>query len=254
MLSHFSTIGIPVASQDDFAHYAGLAIEKGRKIKTGTGTYARFDMGHGAELWGQLSRGKEVIGINPHFTGSAVSTVRLITKIQDPNDNELDGRLYAEADPGAEGEFAYPFVFDMPDMAACNFSFPEIREVQLAAFAHELSIYKDDREFDELQESEMKFAAESFIPSGLFLPDGEHTEPPQAMAIFAGHVLAVEKLNNTYTDRSFYHIKVRTLGGEFDLVADPELVDKEICIGGVVFGSFWLSGRLLKKRFKMFGR
>ena len=255
MPSHFSSIGIPLSSQDEFERYARMAIEKGQRIKTGSGTYARFEMGHGAELWGQLNHSNEVIGINPHFTGSAVSTVRLITKVEDPDDNELDGRVYAEAEPGAEGEFTYPFVFDMPDMADCKFSFPEIREVQLAAFAHELSIFRDDKEYDDSQEGETKFAAESFIPSGLFIPDGEQTGPPRAMAVFTGHVLTAGKLKNTYTGGFFYHMKVRTLGGEFDLVADPELVDQEICAGGVVAGSFWLSGRLLKKKkFKLFGR
>jgi hypothetical protein len=252
--NHFSTIGIPLESKETFFDYAEMAINKGKKIKTASGTYSKFNMGQGVELWGQLNHDNEIIGINPHFTGTSKSKIRLIHKIEDPNNNELDGKIYAESEPGVDGEFTYPFVFDMPDMAAHKLSYPVIREVQLAAFAHELSIWKDEEEYENSQSDGPKFASESFIPSGLFSPDGDTTNPPQAMAIFTGHVLHTSKIENKYTGAFFYYSKVKTLGAEIDVVADPELVDKDICVGGIVSGSFWLSGKLIKKRFKLFGR
>lgn len=252
MANHFSTIGIPLTSRDQFAEYAQLSVRKGERIKTSKGTYTKFEMGQGVELWGQLSNDNEIIGINPHFTGNAVLMARLINKVDDPNDNDLDGKIYAQAEPDADGGFTYPFVFDMPDLTSYKFAFPQIEKVQLSAFAHELSVYKDDEEYDHSQAGDPKFASESFIPSGLFFPDGKQMTPPQATAIFTGHILCVEKIQNAYTGAFFYHAKVKTLGGEIDMVADPELVDHEICVGGVVSGSFWLSGRLIKRKFKLF--
>lgn len=67
----------------------------------------------------------------------------------------------------------------------------------------------------------------------------------KAAAVITGHVLSSERIKNTFTGEYFYHIKVKTLGADIDVVADPELVDREICAGGVVSGSFWLSGRVL---------
>jgi hypothetical protein len=41
---------------------------------------------------------------------------------------------------------------------------------------------------------------------------------------------------------------VRTLGGEVDMFADPDLLTGYLTKGGIVSGSFWLSGRLLDAR------
>jgi hypothetical protein len=41
------------------------------------------------------------------------------------------------------------------------------------------------------------------IPSGLFSPAGDSTIPPEARAIFAGHVLAADEKVNVLTGRTF---------------------------------------------------
>lgn len=251
MVNHFSTVGIPVSSEADFMKYANLVFESGEKVKAHGGTYLLLKMGKGVELWGQLNRQGEMIGLNPHYEGTAVSTVRLIEKVEDPTDTVLDGRVHSEAEPDEEGAFAYPFVFDMPNIAAQKMKYPVIREVQLAAFAHELSVYADEEEYMTGQETEPKFASEFFIPSGLF--GGDEEGGPSSMGLFGGRVLAAEKIRNPYSNAYFYYAKVKSLGGEFDVVADPELVAEEIREGNIISGSFWLTGKLIKKKFKLFG-
>ena len=251
MVNHFSTVGIPVSSEADFMKYANLVFESGKKVKAPGGTYLLLKMGNGIELWGQLNTQGEMIGLNPHYEGTAVSTIRLLERVEDPTDTVLDGRVHSEAEPGKDGTFAYPFVFDMPNIAAQKIKYPVIREVQLAAFAHELSVYANEEEYNNGQETEAKFASEFFIPSGLFGGDGEGG--PSSMGLFGGRVLAAEKLRNPYSDAYFYYAKVKTLGGEFDVVADPELVTEEIREGNIISGSFWLTGKLIQKKFKFFG-
>lgn len=88
--------------------------------------------------------------------------------------------------------------------------------------------------------------SESFIPSGTFRPGGERIEPPVAAAIFAGTVLEARKITNKDTGLGFYHAKVKTLGGEVDLVVSPDSpTGNHLRPGAVVHGSFWLSGLLL---------
>ncbi|MFD2306918.1 hypothetical protein [Enterococcus termitis] len=251
MVNHFSTVGIPVSSEEDFMTYANQVFASGKKIKAQNGTYLLLGMGEGIELWGQLNQEGEMIGLNPHFSGTAVSTVRLVEKVEDPTDTVLDGRIYSEADP-EEDAFAYPFVFDVPDIGLQKIKYPVIREVQVAAFAHELSIYASEEDYHKSQASEPKFASEFFIPSGLFGSEEEATGP-SSMAMFGGHVLTTKKIKNRFTEQYFYYAKVKTLGGEFDVVIDPELVTAEIKEGSILSGSFWLTGKLVKKRFKLFG-
>lgn len=59
-------------------------------------------------------------------------------------------------------------------------------------------------------------------------------------------MLGTSLLINPATGASFHWAKVRTLGGEVDVVADPEVLNGSLVVGGVVNGSFWLSGRLFK--------
>ncbi len=159
----------------------------------------------------------------------------------------LDGAFYGWADPRSEdpesGEF--PFVFDLPDYDLHNsLQLPVAANVQIAAFAHHLNGFANEEAYLASQREGRKFAPESFIPSGLFTPDGKVTEPPQAYSIFSGHVLDTAVINNPATNHEFYWAKVRTLGGEIDVVADPQIVKGSIVKDGIVRGTFWLSGRL----------
>jgi hypothetical protein len=88
-------------------------------------------------------------------------------------------------------------------------------------------------------------AAESLIPSGLFHAEGGAKEPLQAEAIFNGHILAAERRTNPDTSQDFYWCLVQTYGATIDVVADPVLIDEEPRVGGILSGSFWLSGRIV---------
>jgi hypothetical protein len=118
-----------------------------------------------------------------------------------------------------------------------------VTEVQLAAFAHELTVFPDSDAYADASEGrELPHAAESFIPSGLFVT-GEEPEPA-AEAFFTGTVLAARGRMNETTGDPFWWARVRTLGGEIEVVANPVLLSGPVSAGAVVQGSFWLSGRL----------
>ncbi|MDH5507500.1 MAG: hypothetical protein OEZ02_09795, partial [Anaerolineae bacterium] len=90
----------------------------------------------------------------------------------------------------------------------------------------------------------LKFSPESFIPAGTFLFN-EDDDTPYARAVFTGKVLKTAKLTNGHTGRPFYWAHVRTLGGEVDVVADPDVLEGELVEGGIVYGDFWLSGKIV---------
>jgi hypothetical protein len=131
-------------------------------------------------------------------------------------------------------------------------------------FAHSLECWPDDASYYSEEEERWNpsgagqgheerrskgLASESFIPSGTFPSSSEEDAAnfvPKAEAIFTGHVLAAELLTNGHSGRKFHHVHVRTLGGEYDVVADPEVVRGEPLLSGVVQGVFWLTGRLVR--------
>ncbi len=200
----------------------------------------------------QLDADGDVVGLNPHYAGHARMRVGLVARMPRPESSVLDGAFHGWADPtdGDPESGQFPFIFDVPDYELTGaVAVPSIREVQLAAFAHELQAYESEAAYNAAQTGAIKYAAESFIPAGLFgAATNEPDATPQAHAIFTGRVLDTALVTNPATGREFCWAHVRTIGGELDMVADPDLLTGYLTKGGIVSGTFWLSGRLLDVR------
>ncbi len=244
-----TSLGFPVASEEDFYHFATQAVEQGEPLDVGTGTYLKWSTGNGIELWAQLDRNDVLVGLNPHFTGLARLTARLMARVLRAEGTELDGAFHAWADPDEENpEGVYPFVFDTPDYSTYEaLSLPVIADLQLTAFAHQLKGYPSEADYYEAQSGEIKFASESFIPEGLFEAAQDGNPAPEAQAFFTGCVEDAAAITNPATGVEFYWARVRTLGGVIDVVADPEVLEGPLVTGGTITGSFWLSGRLVTR-------
>jgi hypothetical protein len=235
-----TTLGFQASANDEFADLALTASTQGEPIQVSGGTYYRWSPGAGVELWAQADQDGQLIGLNPHFSGAARMRVGLIKRVARERDSVLDGAFYgwAGATGNAPDEGQYPFACDVPDFKRHErLALPTIVTVQLAAFAHTLQAFESDEAYQAA--NTYKMAVESCIPSGTF------SKPPQSMVIFNGHVLTTARLTNPHTERVFYWARVRTLGGEFDVVADPEIVEGTITQGGVIGGSVWLSGLIV---------
>ena len=249
MPSHFSTIGLPVNDQAEFAALADRMGPLATPEEVEDGVYWRWLSPCGAEVWLQANNENELVGMTPCFAGKARIRVLLTDHIHRADDTPLEGAFRGWADPMEDSpeSGAYPFVFDVVDYGKYSrIPLPAIVTAQVAAFAHEITIHPNLEAYNASQTGEVKFASQSFIPSGLFLPDGESTAPPRSTAIFTGHVLAAETKTNSLTGAIYYWALVETLGGSFDVVVDPELCEGAPVIGGVLTGSFWLCGRLIE--------
>jgi hypothetical protein len=238
-----TTLGFRANTNAEFADLAMTAATQGEPIRVSGGTYYRWSPGAGVELWAQADQDGRLVGLNPHFGGAARMRVGLINLIARERDSVLDGAFYGWADPEDDDpeNGQYPFAFDLPNFRWHDeISLPTIATVQLAAFAHSLSAFESEEAFHARGSDEMKMAAESCIPSGTF------SSPPKSTVIFNGHVLEAAQLTNPQTQQMFWWARVRTLGGEFDVVADPEIVKGIIIQGGVIGGSAWLSGSIVR--------
>ncbi len=237
---------------------------KAVEVPASNGSYFCFSDPSGAQLWMQVNAERELIGMNPHFDGPSRRLVRLTRKVE-RDSSPLDGGFYGWANPtrptpqpsetpdeDAPAEGDYPFAFDVPDFRVLGpMRFPHEIEVQLVAFASDdFAVFDDEDVFADSQEGEVKFASQSFIPTGLFTnnEEGEHDSslPPQPFGLFAGVIAQCEKRQNGLTGEKFWWIAVDTLGGPVDVVVDADAVlNTTPRVGGVVSGSFFLSGRVM---------
>jgi hypothetical protein len=245
-MSHLSDIGFPVESREAFQSLAQSVYNKGNVIDSANGYCVKFtDERSGAELWLQFNKQWEFMGMNPHYAGMTHMRVCLtdrMTKAQ----NAMEGAFHCWANPTQENRpesGAYPFVFDLPDFCAVpHFNLPTLVDIQLTTFAYEMNCFDNEAEFNDTQDSELKYALESFIPIGLFNADDNPTE--QAFGFFAARVLNVADKVNELTGEKFLWLDVKTLGCEMDVVCDYKLLNKMPQVGGIIQGQFWLSGRI----------
>ncbi len=248
-MSNLSNIGFQISSEWEFDQLLKSALDKSRMEKCDLGYYAIYSDPSGAELWLQFNNDLECIGMNPHFNGISKRKI-CITHSIPRTENILDGRLHCWADPSETDNpdsGMYPFIFDLPDMGFVgNIEFPKNFDAQLVGFPFELVVFKNEQEYQNSQDEEPIFASQSFIPIGLFSMEEEEqpSANQDAIGLLTGIIKEVERKKNELSGHEFWWMLVDTLGGEIDVVADPEYFEEPPSVGGVVQGQFWLSGRL----------
>ena len=259
-MSNLSDIGFPVKSEQDVNQVIMDILPHLTQIPCPPrGYYYRFADESGAEIYLQTNPAQEIIGFNPAYDGKSLFRVGLIEKIE-RDTSDLDGAFQAWASPHDEKSPAdtglFPFVFDLPDFRTKDrIDLPKTTDIQLSAFASsDFEIFVSEAEYENAQSDKPHFAAKSFVPSGLFNvqqnsadqnDEIEQAIPPQAHAIFAGEIKDFARRTNKFSGAEFCWFQIETLGGEIDVLADPNLIKIEPALGGIVRGSFWLSGKII---------
>lgn len=246
-MSNLSDIGFPTPDEQSINELIMHVLEVARQVDCPRGFYLKHTDPSGAEIYLQGNFNQELVGFNPHFVGSSRRRVR-IERAVERDSSELDGGFFARAVSDA-GDEEYPFVFDVPDFRTVLIAqYPFDADIQLTAFgSNDFRIFADEAEYDGAQDGETKFASRSFIPVGTFniaAEDGNEP-PPRPIGRFSGEVTAAERRKNEMSGEEFWWMLVETLGGEVDVVIDPRYVPAEPKPGGIVEGTFYLSGRIL---------
>ena len=251
-MSNLSDIGFPTPDEQAINEMIMHVLEVAKPIQNQRGFYLVYTDSSGAEIYLQGNFNQELIGFNPHFAGKSRRQVGL-TRAIERESSELDGGFHAWANPSDEnvetsGE--YPFVFDVPDFRAVEIeSFPRIAEIQLTAFAsNDFKVFESEEDYQKAQESELNYASKMFVPVGLFdfgSNNLDENNVPRPVGKLAGEIKEFELKTNELSGEKFYWILVETYGGDVDVVVDPKYVPNEPQTGGIVSGTFWLSGKLI---------
>ena len=237
MASHFPCIGIALKPRG-LVDLVDQVVGSGHRTTTPHGDYVSWNAGMGPEVWVYLD-GMNFRDMAPHFSGVSRIRCRLDKELhrenQDPQQVALQGWVGDD----------YPIVFDCPDYYVQGaLSFPHECEVQFALFPEQVSAFGDKREFEESQrDRRMKFAPQSFTPSGLFV-FGEG--PPRSEVMASGEVVSAKTMTNPLTQSQFVAVQFKTFGGVFDLVFFGEEEWRRLRPGNIIMGEFWISGRILR--------
>lgn len=249
MPSTFSTIGVPIVdSEAASATWGAQVVRDGRAVGDG-GEYRVLDSDAGPQLWAAVNRRGRVAALTPHFAGGARCRARLSDRIERAEETRFEGGFdgwavaeYARTpeDPSSD---VTPLRFDVPDALQHRFlRLPALAEVQIAAFAVQSFWHRSLEEFhrDEAM-SELPLAGQAFVYADVF----DETDEPSTVPLFSGRVHDTAVRVNEHTGLGFRWALVETLVGLLDVVADLAVVEGEPTPGGIVSGTFWLSGRIV---------
>jgi hypothetical protein len=249
--SSFSTIGVPiVGSEEQYDAWARRVAAEGRAVRAHGGDYRLLSSDAGAQLWAGLDRRGRVLGLVPHFAGAARCRARLTDRITRAGETRFEGAFdgwIVEGEPASPADSSYdelPLLFDVPDaLTYADLRLPALADVQIAAFAFECTWHRDVEAYQAAQEGEgedIRFAEQSFVYTDPFAEDPERA----AIAVISALVEDTAVRVNELTGLGFRWALARTLIGNVEIVADPVVVQGEPTAGGVVHGTFWLSGRI----------
>lgn len=243
-ITDFRTIGYTVNSAEDLMRWASFAQSHGKKIDIpNKGAYYCLRSESGAELWAQSNLNNQIMGLHPGFSG--VSEIQIKAE---PFINEQ----FTVLDGGYDcwlitDEQEYPLIFEAPNFCEIPTENNVIEyAAQVSAFAKEVSIFNDQEEMN----SDSKFgswASKSFVPIGTFPSLENDTDfTPGPIAFFTGFIKSVELRKNEITNVSFYWFLIDSLSAEYDVLVDPQLINKQPKVGQILAGKFYLSGKILK--------
>lgn len=244
----FGALGFESSDRKEYERLVRQAARSGEQVgRSGKFHYVLWTPGEGIELWVQMTPQETIVGCSPFFSGAGQMYMGVMQVAETPN-RPTDGFFqgWANPEPGHTDAGLYPFAVTVPDflLVRDKVLVSSIVQLQVSAFADSLHCYLDDDEFHRrvASQDDSQLATEAFVPVGVLDETGMK---PIAEAVFTGHVLSADIRANPVTGRKFHALTVQTLGGMLDVIADPSVTTGLPQAGGVVYGTFWLSGRLL---------
>ena len=244
MGSHFSAIGFDLHGDGAVAELVTQVAPRALSVRVQSGRYLRWIGGAGEELWIQVSRRNEIVGLTPYFNGKSSMRVGVKQRVHRPSDSTLDGAFYgmAHADENDSSRGSFPIVFDVPDAGTyADLALSCVADAKVTAFAEKVTFHESaDTYLGSETCARLEAGSQSFVPTGMFSVETEMA----AHAHVTGKVIESALLRNAWTYRSFYWALIETRGGRLDVVIDPAELPCLPTPGGVLGGLFWMSGRL----------
>jgi hypothetical protein len=178
----------------------------------------------------------KVVCAKPMFAARSRQSVRPTSMINDPGGCPFCA--VATVDVLENGEMAYPLAVELDDIHMGPLSSKSgLIELSISAFGEAVEVWSSVEDYGAAATEGPKFAAQSLIPSGLFVvPDGD--QRVRAEAIITGIVADADRRVNAHTGTPFEWCQLDTYAATLDVVLENR--SEALRTGQVVQGTFWL--------------
>lgn len=239
MASHFKDMGFDINSDNELLQLIQTFYEHGITIDTPVGMYRLLTIDEAIEIW--LVMDDDLIDdYEIHYRTDTQTRIRF-DNWTSLNDTQAMGLAFiwncANDDIGD-----FPTNVCIPDAGRLIDISSGFFEAQIAAFAQEITLYKDATAY---KASENNLAPEAFIPMGTFsIQENDDNFIQSATAIMSAVIDSYEKKINSYSGKCYYLLNTHCMGFKLDVLLSEEDVSEAITVGGIISGTFYLSGHI----------
>ncbi len=255
MPSHFSSIGLAVADSSELASVMDSVIPAATEVAlTRRGRHLQWIDPAGTSICFHLDRAGRIECVTPFFVPAAgLARWRVRTTVPSP-DAECRHCSGADCDVlDADGQMVTRTAVQWACFAPYEewLAHERTYDLEVVAFAERAAFFASEAEFDAAQaewwggpkgseKKPLRFAPVSFLPEGLF---GAAKDMDQrAISSFAGRVERAET-SKPERGKAFAHVRISTLPGAVDVVADPAIFEGAPEVGRIAWIRAWLVGR-----------
>lgn len=252
-MGFFSNLGFNHRDKYELLQMILHVQEHGEVIKTNHGEYLNWSIDERMKVWMKVEDNKPTNYVYPFFAGETRMRVVLLEKARRSRQAISEGAFLCRNRPYAGRNWIagqLPFVFDIPDYDRYDhLQLPRLAEVQITASAFELKGYETEDDYLDANppdENGYYYQAEHFIPLAAIKPLDEDNEMQSAGGEVSGFVLDTAIITNPVTESDFCWARLKTRGGEMDVVCSPSVLDGYLVAGGVAVVNAYLFGRVLE--------
>ena len=271
MCTRLHAIGFPCAIDRRTAEFIhDIARTSTRRIVCHDGEYRIARLRCGAEIWlhypggdGEAGRAKQdreasstgsglaaLAGMSIAHTGSSDVRLRLVRKLATSSRNPLEGVAIASLPSSRPGERPIPFTFELVGFGAQNIAAPTQARVQLIALAQRIWSYPTERAYLAATPAHRltgKGAIADVQASDV--PEAElvYRTTPGALWLISGDVVNSIRLINPVTSAPYVWLSLATDRGQFDVIANPGVIQGDISVGHVAQAVVAVAGRILQR-------
>jgi hypothetical protein len=261
-VSHFAAIGLGSETPDEFERSVGRVMDAARppaELGAAGQGHLWWADASGAAVAAHLASDQAIECVTPFFLGPEGGT-RWRVRSREPHLDAGCGHCSGADCDVIDG------AGDLVTRTTVQWAFfrpyrswlarPREYDLQIVAFASELSLCESSADLDRVQAARFgeaeagqpqepgkpfRLAEEAFLPYGMFGNEGNVTQ--RARATLTGRVEAITTRTNTLTGRPFLHARLVTLGGPIDVVASLAASDGDATKAQIALVDAWLVGR-----------
>jgi hypothetical protein len=253
--SHFACIGLPLETAEDLDSFNERALASAERSPRPQAERALWRDASGALVSYHLEDGA-VVCATPGFDSGTRLRVQADALAETPDCRYCLALEASVLDDDDEVATRLAFQLLDPERVRDEVHPGEIVVARLSAFAEQIEQWPGEEVYEASLTDEPAYAPESFLPTGLFadLESGSKLRslfrrrpavtPGDVMSrgLVTGRVLAAERRVNTLSQVDFAVLRLRSYGGEFEVLADRDELGELPPVGGIVQAHCWLVG------------